>query len=159
MPTALIRASDVRSFIDHATQLAAGAPGALTPAEFLNIMPMRDDQRAIIERSFPQDFAVSCADGECQAEVHGRAAQATMHITIPDAKPVSITNPTLALASVVTTGFVLRGPNAIEFCGVKGMQVKKYFLSHWVQGIYLELVNGQPHEIVNIDDDQAYTCQ
>lgn len=147
--------ADSQSFIDHTKQILATVDGVgeIEVSEFLNIMPMEDGQRNIILRSFTTPFAVTCANDECVAEAHGRAAEAIMDITIN-----GISQPKLALARIVKTGMKIRG-NGVEFCNIVGMSAKKFFVTRKVQGILMALPASGTTLVVNVDDDsENFNC-
>lgn len=156
VPTDHITSADTQIFLNHASAIVGSAAhaGTIPVTEFLRLMPMQDNQRQVLASAFPGAFTVNCQAGLCQAAAHGSPAQAVMNVNID-----GIVNPSLVLGSTVTTKFVLRGEEAVEFCTTTGLAVKKFFITRQVQGLYLALAGGQPELNVNIDNDREnYTC-
>lgn len=157
VPVVNMTVEDTQKFLDHATSISTSDAnaGSIPAIEFLRVMPLQDDQRDILANAFPGSFAVTCSAGHCQAVANGSPAQATMNVDID-----GIINPSLVLDSTITTQFVLRGANAIEFCNTDGLAVSKFFFTRQIQGLRLSLSDNSPVLTVNIDDDdENYTCQ
>lgn len=155
-PSDYMELADSRAFIAHAKAIANSdtQTGDIPISEFLMIMPLEPRQRAILSEAFPNSFSVSCNSGRCSATTSGTAAQAVMAVSIS-----LISNPYLALESSVTTDFTVRNDDMVEFCNVRGMSVKKFFVTRAVQGLLLSIVDDRPILNVNVGDDRAnYTC-
>lgn len=142
-----------QSFIDHFDEILVDGEGQIQVSAFLNIMPMADDQRAIVLRNFQTPFEVTCTDDLCRAVATGRPAQAVMDITMN-----GISRPLLELEREVVTSMTRRA-NGIEFCNVEGMWAKKFFVRRQVQGILLTMRAQQPELVVNVDyDSENFEC-
>ena len=156
--TDLISSGDVQSFLDQASAILKSQTrfGSIPVSAFIKLMPFENDDRETLGASYFGDFAVKCNtdDDICQASASGTPVQTVMPVTID-----GISRPSLVLGSNVTSGFILRGTNGVEFCNTTGLSVKKFFIKMRVQGILLTVDNDIPKLIVNVgNDSENYTC-
>ena len=159
VPTDLVAQSDLTAFAAQARQIKASAThgGSIPASALVALLPMQADQRQIIENAFPDPLSVSCpAGGLCTASAQGQGATATMNVTISG----FINNPDLVLSPNVSFQFLVRAPDAVEFCNASGMKVSALFMTEPVTGMYERVEDGALKLTVNVNNDsQNYTCQ
>jgi hypothetical protein len=156
VPTTGARVTAADDFLTHANAIVAAGSGHLETREIFAVVPLEDAGLASIVTNYPNGFAVACDAGVCKLDGSGTPLEAQMRATIG---PVQ--DPKLGLRAKLTARFVLRGPDAVEVCGVSGMYVHKLFVTQEVQGLYVSRRdNGTAATLtVNTAGSDDFTCQ
>ena len=118
------RAFDLRKKLLEIWNSESGT-GTMSATNFLSVIAMSDDQRAIIERAYSQPLAINCTVKPCTISGHGSKVTAATKMTVE-----GISNPYLKLASDVTAKLSFKGNDAdtqsFTVCNMTGVSVQKF---------------------------------
>lgn len=142
-------------FVNHSRAIVDAGSGSFTINELVSLLPMQDDQRALLTAAFTTPFGVTCVSGLCTARGDGQAVEARI-----EASTGVIKNPLLGLQAHADLQFVKRGDAAVEFCNVTGVYLRKSFIRKTLQGMHVDVASGKPAVTAQLgNDSQNYTCQ
>ena len=156
-PTDLVAKSDVAALIATVKAALESGAGNLPIVQVANVMPMVGSERQRINNNFPVPMKLTCdaASVSCSGSVSGTKLSVQMSFSVG-----LISNPTLDIASGLTTRIKLRSATEVEICDIVGMSVRKFFVTKTVEGINLKIVSDKPQLIVDAgDSSDNFTCQ
>lgn len=130
--------------------------GVIPASQFVDMMPLHPADRQRLTQAFPGNFEVTCRDTICSATTAGRRTDVTLQGSVRIV--FLITNPTMSVDDAITTDFVLRGDNAVEFCRTRGLMVSSRRFSRTIYGLVDRVRGGRPQLDVS-DEDGDLNCR
>ena len=153
VPAAPGSGAAVTNFLAHARRIQTAGYGRFTIGEMFVVVPLSPSGRNTLNAAYPNGVAVTCRGALCQLTATGAEAAAQITGQIGD-----LTNPDLEFSRSFSARFVLRGSNAVEVCGITGVDVRKQFVTREVQGMYVSVVQGAAAVTVNMAGSTDFTC-
>lgn len=147
------------AFVAAANQILGSAShsGAIPASKFVAMIPLSNQDRQTIQVAYPGAFQVNCVGQRCSATASGQAVQGTLLASVRINFLLTITDPTLFVEDQITTDFVLRGDQGVEFCNLSGLSVSKLGVTKTIYGLHDRVEGGQAKLTVG-DEDSDYTC-
>lgn len=114
--------------------------GFVSPAEFIDLIPLNPIDHASVVRAFPSDFEVKCDSNICEITAVGRQVDVTLQAVVKISPLIAADRPVMRLESNLKAKFVIENsPEGVRFCNIKGMFVSKYLSTEKIIGLVMRV--------------------